>query len=108
MLFTSPLPSVTNVTPSRTPFPLERDVLYGRPLGCRLLGGYNSTEQMHSHVVVGQLLVHVADLPLPSRSIAGYINSSKNRGYPDPGIFLLKLNSLTRYRCDERSMTKTS
>src|SRR6218665_1988531 len=31
MLFT-PLPLSQTVTPSRTPFPLERDVLYGRPL----------------------------------------------------------------------------
>ena len=31
MLFT-PLPLSQTVTPSRTPSPLERDVLYGRPL----------------------------------------------------------------------------
>ena len=31
MLFT-PSPLSQTVTPSRTPFPLERDVLYGRPL----------------------------------------------------------------------------
>ena len=29
-----PLPLSQTVTPSRTPCPLERDVLYGRPLYC--------------------------------------------------------------------------
>ena len=32
MLLTTPLPLSQTVTPSRTPSPLERDVLYGRPL----------------------------------------------------------------------------
>ena len=32
MLFTPPIPLSQTVTPSRTPSPLERDVLYGRPL----------------------------------------------------------------------------
>jgi len=56
------------------------------------------------NVVVGQLLV--AALPFPSLSLAGYINSNNYRGHSYPGCFLLKLNSLTRYRCHERSMTK--
>jgi len=30
-----------------------------------------------------------------------YRGISYYRGHPDPGRFLLKLNSLTRYRCDE-------
>src|SRR6218665_2167437 len=57
------------------------------------------------NVVVGQLLV--AALPLLSLSLAGYINSNNYRGPSDPGRFLLKLNSLISYRCNERSITKT-
>src|SRR6218665_947673 len=59
-----------------------------------------------SKVVIGQLLVAV--LPFPSLCLAWYINSNNYRGHPVPGRFLLKLNSLTRYRYDERSMTKTN
>ena len=36
-----PLPLSQTVTPFRTPSPLERDVLYGRPLGLKLIGNEN-------------------------------------------------------------------
>jgi len=43
MLFT-PSPLSLTVTPSRTPSPLERDVLYGRPL--------RFSDPLYTHVVV--------------------------------------------------------
>ena len=62
------------------------------PLGCSLLGGDNPIQSRCSpNVVVGKFLV--AAFPLPSLSLAGCINSNNYRGYPDPGPFLLKLNS---------------
>ena len=38
-----PLPMSQTVTPSRTPSPLERDVLYGRPQNHRILDYYRPT-----------------------------------------------------------------
>src|SRR6218665_147398 len=53
MLFT-PLPLSQTVTPSRTPSPLERDVLYGRPLAHHLSW---SSFCFLSYIVVSLLLV---------------------------------------------------
>src|SRR6218665_3056149 len=87
----------------------DSPILQFGPLACGLLGGDNPTEQMQSQRC-RRAIMGIPALPLPSLSLAGYNNSNNYRGHSDPGRFLLKLNSLTRSRCDERNrpMTKTN